>query len=107
MLKEVIAALKEMGWIDTCLDAPDTKVNADGKTEQADPNSIKGSVKEAKIRKHIEKKRYGKGYWDDYCLAMFLRGVCLRYVAYPVCLFPRVIFSFLSFCVLCRFLSYG
>lgn len=27
----------------------------------------------------------GKGaYWDDYCLAMFLRGVCLRYVAYPV-----------------------
>lgn len=24
------------------------------------------------------------GYWDDYCLAQFLRGVCLRYVAYPV-----------------------
>lgn len=24
------------------------------------------------------------GYWDDYCLAMFLRGVCLRYIAYPV-----------------------
>jgi len=24
------------------------------------------------------------GYWDDYCLALFLRGVCLRYVAYPV-----------------------
>jgi hypothetical protein len=24
------------------------------------------------------------GYWDDYCLAQFLRGVCLRYIAYPV-----------------------
>ncbi|KAF9523683.1 hypothetical protein CPB83DRAFT_775027 [Crepidotus variabilis] len=23
------------------------------------------------------------GYWDDYCLAMFLRGVCMRYLAYP------------------------
>ncbi|KIM24629.1 hypothetical protein M408DRAFT_331716 [Serendipita vermifera MAFF 305830] len=23
------------------------------------------------------------GYWDDYCLAQFLRGVCLRYIAYP------------------------
>ena len=31
--------------------------------------------------------QYGNGkggYWDDYCLAMFLKGVCLRYVAYPV-----------------------
>ena len=26
----------------------------------------------------------GTGYWDDYCLAKFLEGVCLRYVAYPV-----------------------
>jgi len=25
----------------------------------------------------------GHGYWDDYCLAQFLKGVCLRYVAYP------------------------
>ncbi|KAJ7875576.1 hypothetical protein B0H14DRAFT_2715695 [Mycena olivaceomarginata] len=23
------------------------------------------------------------GYWDDYCLARFLEGVCLRYVAFP------------------------
>ncbi|KAG8808352.1 hypothetical protein FRC17_003991 [Serendipita sp. 399] len=23
------------------------------------------------------------GYWDDYCLAHFLHGICLRYVAYP------------------------
>jgi hypothetical protein len=26
----------------------------------------------------------GHGYWDDFCLARFLEGVCLRYVAYPV-----------------------
>ncbi|TFK32751.1 hypothetical protein BDQ12DRAFT_692043, partial [Crucibulum laeve] len=25
----------------------------------------------------------GQGYWDDLCLAKFLKGVCLRYVAYP------------------------
>jgi hypothetical protein len=34
-----------------------------------------------------KESKYSKGkggYWDDYCLAMFLRGVCLRYVAYPV-----------------------
>ncbi|KAK7042053.1 hypothetical protein R3P38DRAFT_3389870 [Favolaschia claudopus] len=24
-----------------------------------------------------------KGYWDDYCLARFLEGVCLRYIAFP------------------------
>ncbi|KIY53775.1 hypothetical protein FISHEDRAFT_32644 [Fistulina hepatica ATCC 64428] len=24
-----------------------------------------------------------EGYWDDVCLARFLEGVCLRYVAYP------------------------
>lgn len=24
------------------------------------------------------------GYWDDYCLAHFLKGVCLRYVEFPV-----------------------
>lgn len=26
----------------------------------------------------------GVGYWDDLCLVNFLRGVCLRYIAYPV-----------------------
>jgi len=26
----------------------------------------------------------GSGYWDDFCLAKFLEGVCLRYIAYPV-----------------------
>ncbi|KAF9268387.1 hypothetical protein L218DRAFT_954749 [Marasmius fiardii PR-910] len=32
-----------------------------------------------------EPKKYqgGVGYWDDYCLAKFLEGVCLRYIAYP------------------------
>jgi hypothetical protein len=25
----------------------------------------------------------GTGYWDDFCLAQFLRGICMRYVAYP------------------------
>lgn len=27
---------------------------------------------------------YDGTFWDDWCLAMFLRGVCLRYVAHPV-----------------------
>ncbi|KIP02601.1 hypothetical protein PHLGIDRAFT_130658 [Phlebiopsis gigantea 11061_1 CR5-6] len=25
----------------------------------------------------------GHGYWDDLCLARFLQGICLRYIAYP------------------------
>jgi Protein of unknown function (DUF3808) len=30
----------------------------------------------------------GRGsYWDDFCLGMFLKGVCMRYVAYPVSFF--------------------
>ena len=33
-----------------------------------------------------------ESYWDDFCLSMFLKGVCLRYVAYPVS------FSFSLFC---------
>lgn len=38
----------------------------------------------------LKPKKYeqGHGYWDDYCLAQFLKGVCLRYVAYPVSPFP-------------------
>jgi hypothetical protein len=26
----------------------------------------------------------GHGYWDDFCLATMLKGVCLRFVAYAV-----------------------
>ena len=35
-----------------------------------------------------------EGYWDDFCLAMFLKGVCMRYVAYPVSCF--VIFALVT-----------
>ncbi|KZT66217.1 hypothetical protein DAEQUDRAFT_675510 [Daedalea quercina L-15889] len=35
-------------------------------------------------RQSPEKPALYDGYfWDDWCLAQFLRGVCLRYVAYP------------------------
>ncbi|KAF8989351.1 hypothetical protein BDQ17DRAFT_1402144 [Cyathus striatus] len=41
----------------------------------------------AKLDEHKDKpSKYenGKtGFWDDFCLAKFLQGVCLRYVAYP------------------------
>ncbi|KAG7451588.1 uncharacterized protein BT62DRAFT_984650 [Guyanagaster necrorhizus] len=30
-----------------------------------------------------EKDSSSKGYWDDWTLARFLEGVCMRYVAYP------------------------
>lgn len=26
----------------------------------------------------------GQGYWDDLCLARYLEGLCMRFVAYPV-----------------------
>ncbi|KAJ7659454.1 hypothetical protein B0H17DRAFT_1171824 [Mycena rosella] len=29
------------------------------------------------------KEKLKDGHWDDYCLARFLEGVCLRYVAFP------------------------
>ena len=28
-----------------------------------------------------------ESYWDDFCLGMFLKGVCMRYIAYPVSCF--------------------
>jgi hypothetical protein len=40
-----------------------------------------------KLRNHDQNPstyEMGNGYWDDYCLARFLEGVCLRFVAYPV-----------------------
>jgi hypothetical protein len=34
------------------------------------------------------------GYWDDYCLAHFLRGICLRFIAYPVSfVFHTILFA--------------
>lgn len=41
-------------------------------------------VEKRKRLKETEYEGDGVGYWDDYCLAKFLEGVCLRYVAYPV-----------------------
>ena len=41
----------------------------------------------AKLEEHEKDPRKyedGQGYWDDYCLAKFLEGVCCRYIAYPV-----------------------
>ena len=43
-------------------------------------------------------------YWDDLCLARFLEGVCLRFVAYPVGLYR---FSCPSFPVVLIFLLIG
>jgi len=40
-----------------------------------------------KKRKELGPEKYEGGadeYWDDLCLARFLEGVCLRFVAYPV-----------------------
>jgi Protein of unknown function (DUF3808) len=36
--------------------------------------------------KEVKAREGEGGYWDDLCLVYFLLGVCLRYVAYPVCL---------------------
>ncbi|KAH7911470.1 hypothetical protein BJ138DRAFT_1172533 [Hygrophoropsis aurantiaca] len=39
-----------------------------------------------KLREHEKspaKYENGHGYWDDYCLARFLEGVCYRFVAFP------------------------
>jgi len=66
---------------------------AEYRESEAEAGGGKGKGK-WKSDKDIE-RAYGSGkggYWDDYCLAMFLRGVCLRYLAYPV--------RFLFFCSL-------
>ncbi|EIW75037.1 hypothetical protein CONPUDRAFT_147567 [Coniophora puteana RWD-64-598 SS2] len=41
---------------------------------------------QAKLKEHeANPKKYenGHGYWDDYCLAHHLEGVCYRFLAYP------------------------
>ncbi len=59
---------------------------------------IEGAVQELKRCREKEreymqeyKKRGAKnnGYWDDYALAHFLKGVCLRFVAFPVSHLPE------------------
>ncbi|KAK0191720.1 hypothetical protein F5146DRAFT_929724 [Armillaria mellea] len=35
------------------------------------------------VKACLQNLRSTPGYWDDFCLAKFLEGVCLRYVAYP------------------------
>ncbi|TFK64860.1 hypothetical protein BDN72DRAFT_774082 [Pluteus cervinus] len=46
---------------------------------------VQSTLQKLGEREKIEKKWNGGkgGYWDDYSLARFLEGVCLRYVAYP------------------------
>ncbi|KJA26681.1 hypothetical protein HYPSUDRAFT_63897 [Hypholoma sublateritium FD-334 SS-4] len=75
MLPEVDAALKQLGVFDEVVAAEGAESAGSSKAAKTD---------EAEWRKR--ERAYaegGKGYWDDYCLAMFLRGVCMRYVAYP------------------------
>ncbi|KAF7427802.1 hypothetical protein PC9H_007018 [Pleurotus ostreatus] len=44
----------------------------------------KGAEGEPKKRRSVSEYEGGTAeFWDDYCLAKFLEGVCLRYVAYP------------------------
>lgn len=50
-------------------------------------------VEKGKKSKEMEYEGDGVGYWDDYCLAKFLEGVCLRYVAYPVGFDARSLFG--------------
>ncbi|KAF8956825.1 hypothetical protein BDZ97DRAFT_1925090 [Flammula alnicola] len=77
MLPEVDRCLTELGVYDEVVAREQEKENV----EKAGGDGKDVTEKEQKERE----KRYfgGEGYWDDYCLAMFLRGVCMRYVAYP------------------------
>ena len=54
---------------------------------------IEGTVQELKrcegkegeyMQEYKKKGAKSNGYWDDWALAHFLKGVCLRFVAYPV-----------------------
>ncbi|PPQ91091.1 hypothetical protein CVT25_013129 [Psilocybe cyanescens] len=92
MLPEVVKLLGELGWVDGCLDAlgagagGEINGNAKEKEEVVEEKGKGGSVREGSRRKEVEKgygKTRGGGYWDDFCLGMFLRGVCMRYIAHP------------------------
>ena len=46
--------------------------------------------KEGEYMQDYKKKgAKSNGYWDDYALAHFLKGVCLRFVAFPVSYLPE------------------
>ena len=60
------------------------------------------------IAENIEKSGGSseKGFWDDFCLARFLEGVCWRFVAYPVS--PQITRYFLfRSCGCCAHAEYG
>jgi len=84
MLPEVDKALERLGVL---VEVQEREAEFDEKSAVA-ANVKSEKQKSDKERKENEKEyAAGKGgYWDDYCLALFLRGVCMRYVAYPVCL---------------------
>lgn len=75
MLPEVDNALQQLGVFDEVVEA-----------EGAGASTSKTNEKEWKKREKAFGDKNGKGFWDDYCLSMFLRGVCMRYIAYPVSL---------------------
>lgn len=84
MLPEIDAALKQLGVFDDVVAA-----------ESAESTSSSKAVKTDEAEWRRRERAYaegGKGYWDDYCLAMFLRGVCMRYVAYPVRIYTSCAF---------------
>lgn len=91
MLPEVDRALERLGVL---VEVREREAEFD--EEPALAANLKKEKKE-KDRKEKEKEyAAGKGgYWDDYCLALFLRGVCMRYVAYPVCfiIIPLSVFT--------------
>ncbi|KAF8867713.1 hypothetical protein CPB84DRAFT_1859129 [Gymnopilus junonius] len=81
MLPEVRAALGQLGWEDEVGVGAGVALGVGVGTQLGS-----GGVKERKDRQEVETgygEKRGGGYWDDYALAMFLRGVCMRYVAYP------------------------
>jgi hypothetical protein len=53
--------------------------------------------KSNKHEKDPKQYEYGQGYYDDLCLARFLKGVCCRYIVYPV---SFIIFDSLQTCIL-------
>jgi hypothetical protein len=58
---------------------------------------IEGTLQELKrcegkvgeyMKEYTKKGAKSNGYWDDWALAHFLKGVCLRFVAFPVSRIP-------------------